>query len=341
MNDKSRKIRLSDVAREAKVSAATVSRLLGGSAEVNPQTRERITAAAKRLGFNLEAGKKSRIIAFLLSNRGVLHPFHSSVLTGAETYCAEHEYGLLFLSLNYSMNTPPEELGLPEILLNKQIVAGVIVAGTNSESLLSLFTQRRMPWIALGNNIIGEIHQNQPGMVYFDDLGGAYDLTRYLQSLGHKHIGFVGNRRLPWFARRFQAYGRAMEEAGLPIRSSELSTREGEEMGYLATKLMLRETPALTAIFAGDDAVAGGVYKAVRDSGMAIPENISVAGFNDTPEASFLHPPLTSVRVFADEVGRQLAESLLKSIAQPGHPRPQLALPTQLIRRESCASMQV
>src|SRR5579862_3094213 len=91
---KPQKIRLADVAREAKVSAATVSRLIGGHVEVNPQTRERIVEAAKRLGFDLETGRKSRIIAFLLSNRGVLHPFHSSVLTGAESYCAEHDYGL-------------------------------------------------------------------------------------------------------------------------------------------------------------------------------------------------------------------------------------------------------
>ncbi|MBT9333082.1 LacI family DNA-binding transcriptional regulator [Paracidobacterium acidisoli] len=339
MNDKSKKIRLVDVAREANVSAATVSRLIAGSAEVNPRTRERITDAAKRLGFSLETGKKSRIIAFLLSNRGVLHPFHSSVLTGAETYCAENDYGLLFLSLKYSMSTAPDELELPEILLNRQIVAGVIMAGTNSKSLTSLLTQRRMPWVALGNNIVGEMQQKQPGLVYFDDMAGAYDLTRYLQSLGHRHIGFIGDRRLPWFARRHQAYQRAMLEAGLAARSSELNTREGEEMGYLATKLMLQETPTLTAIFAGDDALAGGVYKAIRDSGMTIPDDVSVAGFNDTLEASFLHPPLTSVRVFADELGRQLAESMLKTIAEPDQPPRSLILPTQLVRRESCAAL--
>jgi len=337
---KPQKIRLADVAREAKVSAATVSRLIGGHVEVNPQTRERIVEAAKRLGFDLETGRKSRIIAFLLSNRGVLHPFHSSVLTGAESYCAEHDYGLLFLSLNYSLSTPASELELPEILQNKQIVAGVIVAGTNSESLPSLFTQRRMPWVALGNNIVGDVSPEESGMVYFDDLGGAYDLTRYLQSLGHKHIGFVGNRRLPWYARRYRSYCQAMKEAGLPIRSNALNAREGEEMGYLATKLMLQESPVLTAIFAGDDALAGGVYKAIRDRGLTIPGDISVAGFNDTLEASFLHPPLTSVRVFADELGRQLAESLLAKIIQPDLPLKPFTLPTQLVRRESSAAPQ-
>jgi DNA-binding LacI/PurR family transcriptional regulator len=337
LSDGLKKVRLADVAREARVSPATVSRFVGGRVEVNPQTRERICQAAERLGFNLESGRKSRIIAFLLSNRGVLHPFHSSVLTGAENYCAEHDYGVLFLSLKYSVNTSASELELPEILQNKQVLAGVILAGTNSESLAQLFTQRHMPWVALGNNIVGDVQRDQPGMLYFDDLGGAYDLTRYLQSLGHTNIGFVGNHLLPWYARRFQGYQRAMEEAGLPTRYSGFNGREGDEMSYLSTKLMLQESPPLTAIFAGDDALAGGVYRAIRDSGLTIPGDISVAGFNDTLEASFLHPPLTSVRVFADELGRQLAESLLKNIAKPDHPVRSLLLPTQLVRRESCA----
>jgi DNA-binding LacI/PurR family transcriptional regulator len=337
MIKKNKKVRLSDVAREAKVSPATVSRIVGGSAEVNPKTRERVIQAATRLGFDLAATKRSRVIAFILSNRGVLHPFHSSVLTGAEAYCAEHDYGLLFLPFKYSMSTPANELTLPEILQHKQIVSGVIAAGTNSENLLDLLSRRRMPWVALGNNVVGESYKGKEGAVYFDDVGGAYDVTRYLQSLGHEHIGFVGNIKLPWYARRFQGYTRAMNEAHLEVRSSELSLREGEEMGYLATKLMLQHAPLPTAILAGDDSVAADIYKAVRDSGLNIPRDISVAGFNDTLVASCLHPTLTSVRVFTDELGRHLAESLLKTIAQPDQPIRTLTLPTQLVRRESCA----
>src|ERR1700753_883634 len=101
MDQNFKKIRLGDVAREAQVSAATVSRLVSGRTEVNPQTRRRILEAAKRLGVNLEIVKKSRIVAFLLGNRGVMHSFHSSILTGAESYCAENDYGVLFLSLKY------------------------------------------------------------------------------------------------------------------------------------------------------------------------------------------------------------------------------------------------
>jgi DNA-binding LacI/PurR family transcriptional regulator len=337
MKRQNKKLKLADVARVAKVSPATVSRLITGVAGVNPETRDRIMKAALRLGFDLERGKKSRIIAFLLSNRDVLHPFHSAVLMGAEAYCAEHDYALLFLPLHYSTALASVALDLPEILQRRKIISGVIVAGTNSQNLLNLLTRRGIPWVALGNNVVGEQPPEQAGAVYFDDVGGAYELTRYLQSLGHRHIGFVGNLRMPWYARRYQGYQRAMEEANLIPRLGELNSKDAEEMGYLTTRLILQQLPPLTAIFAGDDTAARGAYKAVRDSGLNIPEDISIAGFNDTLEASSLHPLLTTVRVFTNELGKQMAELLFKRIRRPDVPTRNTALPTQLVKRESCA----
>jgi DNA-binding LacI/PurR family transcriptional regulator len=336
MSRRSPKVKLIDVARAANVSAATVSRIIGGRASVSPEMRNRVFSAAMRLGFDLDRKRKSRIIAFLLSNRGVLHPFHSSVLTGAESYCAEHNYGLLFLPLQYPTDALSEELSLPEIVQHRQIVSGVIVAGTNSRELLHLLTRRGIPWVVLGNNVIGDPQDEESGAVFFDDVLGAYELTRYLQSLGHREIGFVGNLRLPWYERRFRGYQKAMEEASLELHANELSSRDGEEMGYLATKLMLQQSPSLTAIFAGDDSSARGAYSAARDSGLEIPGDLSIAGFNDTLEACSLHPPLTSVHVFTDELGRQLAELLLKRIARPDLPAKSITLPTQLVKRGSC-----
>lgn len=338
MERRSKKVKLIDVARAANVSPATVSRLIGGRAHVTAEMRDRVIKAAIRLGFDLDRGRKSRIIAFLLSNRGVLHPFHSAVLMGAEAYCTEYNYGLLFLPFQYSTDASSEEVTLPEILQRRQIVAGTIVAGTNSRELLKLLTNRGMPWVVLGNNVIGEVKDDQSAAVFFDDIRGAYEVTQYLQSLGHREIGFVGNLRLPWYARRFRGYKNAMDEAGLKTQVKELSSRDGEEMGYLATKLMLQQSPSLTAIFAGDDSSARGAYNAVRDSGLSIPDDLSIAGFNDTLEASSLHPALTSVHVFTEELGRQLAELLISRIARPDLPAKTVTLPTQLVRRPSCGS---
>jgi DNA-binding LacI/PurR family transcriptional regulator len=339
MKEKHGKIKLADVAQKAGVSPATVSRIMNGRVQVSPETRERVVEAARRLGFDLEAEKKSRIIAFILSNRTVLHSFHSAVLMGAEDYCAAHDYGLLFLSLSYSIGLRGSDLALPEILQSRRAVSGVIVAGTNSPELLNLLTLRNMPWVALGNNIVGDTQALDGRMVHFDDLGGAYDLTRYLLSLGHQHIAFIGDLGLPWYARRFKGYCRAMEEAGLSVLSNDLTPRQPEEMGYVATRRMLQQRPSLTAAIAGDDSIAQGVYRAIRDSGLSIPRDMSVAGFNDSIEAVLLDPPLTSVRVFPDELGRHLAEALLMQLQVSGQDFGVIILPTQLVRRGSCASV--
>jgi len=339
MKRRSKTVKLSDVAHEARVSTATVSRFVSARGGITPETRGRIIEAAARLGFDLERGRKSRIIGFLLSNRHALHPFHSAVLMGAQAYCAEHDYAVLFLPFHYATAAEANEVRLPEVLLQRKIVSGVIVAGTNSRPLLELLTAKGIPWVVLGNNVIaaGDGELSGGDAVYFDDIDGAYELTRYLQTLGHRQIAFIGKLSLPWYSRRYQGYARAMHEAGLTVQVNERNFREGEDMGYLATKLILQHAHAPTAIFAGDDSTGRGVYQAARDCGLRIPQDLSVAGFNDIPEAAALHPPLTSVRVFTDELGKQLAEVLLSRIARPDSPPQTLDLPTQLIRRESCA----
>jgi len=319
---------------------ATVSRVANGKENVTPRLRERVIKAAVKLGFDLNS-KKSRIVAFILSNRAVLHAFHSMVLVGAEAYCAANNYGVLFLPLQYSSRTPWQDLDVPKILQHREIIRAVIVAGTNSQNLLDLLTRWGIPFVVLGNNVLGEWKSEDCGAVYFDDIDGAYEMTRYLLSLGHHKIWYVGNCRLPWFERRREGYRRAMEEAGLTPRIGDLDldSHNGEDIGYLATKSILKRGEAVTAIFAGEDAAARGAYKAIQDAGLRIPRDISVAGFNDTAEASALNPPLSSVRVFTDQVGKQMAELVLKRVSRPDLPPEVITIPTQLVKRESCVPL--
>lgn len=330
------KVGIDDVAREARVSMATVSRVANGSHSVTPRLRARVHKASVKLGYDLDGKNKSRIIAFILSNRAVLHPFHSAVLVGAEAYCAAHDYGLLFLPVRYPPDVPWKELHLPLVLQRHDVVRGAIVAGTNSQNLLDFLSYKGVGFVALGNNVAGDWHKADYSAVYFDDVEGAYGLTRHLQTLGHRHIWFVGNCRMPWFQRRFEGYRKAMEEAGLPVLKNDLDSDDGEVIGFLSTKSILKSGAPLTAIFAGEDTAARGVYKALQEAGLRIPEDISVAGFNDIPEAAALIPPLTSVRVFTDQVGKQMAELVLKRIAQPDLPPEVITVPTQLMKRESC-----
>jgi DNA-binding LacI/PurR family transcriptional regulator len=329
------KVGLREIAALAKVSASTVSRVLNGNSRVDPTIRKIVLDAAARLDVDLSQRNKSKALAFLLSNRAVLHAFHSRVLSGAEAHCAAHGWDMVFLSFNYSPNATREELHLPKVVQRRDVIGGLILAGTNSTNLLDLLDHKGIPYVALGNNIFGNLQDLKHDLVFSDDTQGGFDMTRYLISLGHRDIWFVGNVRLPWFARLFAGYRRAMEGAALVARHTSIDSEQDTEAGYLGTKYLLSRGEPVTAIFAGNDPTAHGVYKGLRDSGLKIPDDISVVGCDDTV-GTWLYPGLSTVREFPEQLGKQMVELILNRITKPGLEPQRLTLPTELIKRDSC-----
>jgi DNA-binding LacI/PurR family transcriptional regulator len=335
VQDVPKKATFREVAKRAGVSAPTVSRLVTGRAYVSPQIAERVKSAARQLGVDLFRGSRSKVIVFVLSNRDMLRSFHAHILAGTEAYCAARGWNTLFLTFRYQACVPWKELHLPPILERRDAVSGFVVAGTNFTNLLELLNHKDIPFAVLGNNVVGEWKPDGYDVVWFDDIQGAYEITQHMLSLGHRDLWYVGNMHLPWYARRYQGYARAMEEAGISPCVSHIESDNNGDIGFLATKSILARRQRVTAIFAGADCVAEGVYRALRDSGLSVPQHVSVAGFDDI-EASFLHPHLTTVRVFTEQIGKCLAEMVLTRIESPGKAFRQLTIPTQLVRRDSC-----
>jgi DNA-binding LacI/PurR family transcriptional regulator len=335
MDSKKTKLGLREIASAAKVSIATVSRVLNGNSRVDPAIRKSVLAAAAELDIDLSQRNKTKALAFLLSNRPMQHAFHSAILLGAEAYCASHNWEMIFQASNYPSQVLGKEFQLPKVVQRHDIIRGVILAGTNSSDLLDLLTYKDVPFVVLGNNVMGEVENPQYDVVFSDDIQGGRDITRYLLGLGHRHIWFVGNIRLPWFARCFEGYRRAMEEAGLPPRCSTIDSEDETDIGYLGTKSLLAKGEPVTAIFAGNDPTAHGVYKGLRDSGLDIPGDISVVGCDDTV-GSWLYPALTTIREFPEQLGKQMVELLVNRITNPSQERQQVTLPTELIKRDSC-----
>jgi LacI family transcriptional regulator len=330
---KTAKTRLLDVARHAKVSPATVSRVANGNPQVDPQIQAAVYATAKKLGVDLTLHRKNRTIAFVLGNRDTVNEFQSKVLLGAEGYCAQNDWDLQFISFRRDLNAPPTNLQLPHALTKANRPAGVILSGTHSVSILAALREIRIPFSVMGNNIVGDWRPDEYDCVYTDDMRGSAELTRHFIAQGHTAIWYVGNLRLPWFARCAKGYEEAMKEAGLEPRFREIHS-EDRELGYLAVKSLLARGERPTALFVGTDQAASGAYQALQESGIRIPDDVSVAGFNDTI-GDVLHPGLTSVREFPRELGTHLAEFTLRRIQEPELPIQQLLLPTELIRRES------
>lgn len=330
-----KKTSFQELAKLAKVSTATVSRIVRGNVNVDPLIRARVRKAAGELGIDLEQrrNEKSTIIAFILANRNVLHTFQARVLSGAENYCSSQNKELLFLSLRYSPTVPPREFHLPQILSQRALVRAVILGGTNSANMLSALREREIPFAVLGNNVVGPWTPAEYDAVYSDDIQGAFDLTLYLIEHGHSDIWFIGDSELPWYARCAQGYRESMGQAGLQPRFSEIHSND-RELGYLATRSILSRREPVTAVIAGSDQIARGVYEALNQSGVRIPDDISVAGFNDS-EASLIHPTLTSVQEFPEELGKHLAEFVLRRIQEPEREPQQLTIPTRVVVRES------
>ena len=330
-----KKTTLHHLAREAKVSPATVSRIVACNPTVDPTIRAQVHKVAERLGIDLAQRRKgnSRIIAFILANRDVLHSFQARVLLGAETYCTQQNWELLFMSFRYSPDVPAEALHLPQILSARTNARAIILGGTNSANLLEALHRRGLPFAVLGNNVVGKWDRTVCDVAYSDDVPGAQEATAHLISRGHTAIGFIGNLQLPWYDRCATGYRRAMTAAGLEPRCWDLRS-DGTQLGYLAAKSLLSKGEKLTAILAGSDQVAAGVYGALRESNISVPAQMSVIGINDT-QGALLSPPLTSVRTFPEEIGRHLAEFVLQRLQDSSLPRQEIAIPTQLVHRES------
>lgn len=332
------KTTLRDIAKLANVSSATVSRVANGNPQVDEQIQARVYAAARELGIDLTSTRKNRVIAFVLGNRDSLNEFQSRILLGAEGYCNQHGWDLQFISFRCDLSAPAGNLRLPQALTRQDRTSGVILSGTHSVSIMSALRERRVPFSVVGNNIIGEWRHEDYDCVATDDVRGSAEITQHLISLGHRRIWFIGDRSLPWYARCAQGYRQSMDDAGLESRYSEIRS-EDRELGYLAVKSLLAKNANPTALFVGSDQAATGVYRALQESGIRVPNDISVAGFNDTM-GDVLYPALTSVREFPKELGIHLAEFTLRRIQERDIPPQQLLMPTELIRRDSIRAIE-
>jgi DNA-binding LacI/PurR family transcriptional regulator len=335
------KSRYREVARSANVSLATVYRVIGRDGRVAPELAARIRRAAGELGVDLVSkARRPRVFTFLLANRPMLHPFHARVLVGAQAYCAERNSLILFLPLQYSPNVPFDREQVPYLFRKPGSVDGFIVGGTNTRNLLDFLVDIRVPFAVLANNVMDEWEPEKYDAVWMDDVGGLSEATRHLLSLGHRDVWYIGSRRFP-MVRAIRGYQQAMQSAGLPERVSECTSDDERESGYLAVKSILSGGERVSAIVTQNDSIAQGAYQALRAAGLRIPEDVSVVGVGDRPEAAALDPPLTTVWGFPDQVGRCLAELVLRRQECPELLPQQTIVPMQLIMRQSCARVNV
>jgi DNA-binding LacI/PurR family transcriptional regulator len=335
-------VTIRDVARRAGVAVGTVSRVMNSQPDVNSELRERVQRALKELNYRpnaraqIFARNSSPVVSFILSNRDFLHPFHSRVLQGVEEYCEESGFFVIYTRFHYSSSVPPAELQLPSVLQSHGIADCVILAGANFENFTKSLDKRKVEYVLMANNF-GSWENREPyDQVRFDDFSGAVEATRYLISLGHRDIWFIGDTSLPWYRNRHEGFCKAMKEAGLEPFAQTLGLSDDRFLnGLNSIQMILEQDRRVTAVLAGNDEVAHGVWEGLQKAHKDVPHDLSLIGFDDQHGMARLQS-LTSVHVNAIEIGRQLAKMAVAKIKVKGRRLPEVLLPTTLVKRETC-----
>ena len=335
-------VTLKQVSQHAKVAAGTVSRVINQHPNVDAALRERVEKAIRDLNYRPNARAQifvrnaSPIISFILSNRSFLHPLHSRILQGVEAHCEEAGHFVLFTRFSYQPETAPGDLRLPGVLRSHGIADSVILAGTNYQNFTEALDELSAKYVMLANNFVSATPRPPFDQVRFNDDAGAFEATRHLIELGHKDIWYIGDTALPWYHARHVAYVRAMEQAGLkPCAQTVALSDDYFQNGLASARMILDGKRPVTAIFAGTDELAFGVWEGLRQRSLEVPRDISLIGFDNHSGAHKL-PQLTSVSVDAEEVGKQLAILAISKLRQDCRPMPEVVIPATLVKRETC-----
>ncbi|MGE6607296.1 LacI family DNA-binding transcriptional regulator [Halomonas sp. NPDC076908] len=334
MNNELQHALLADVAREAGVSTASVSRVLNRAPHVSSQLRVRVEAAVDKLGYvphgSARALASSRIGAIGALVPTLDNPIFSTGINRLEQRLKHHDYRLLIATYRYDLD---DELEALNTLIQQGVDGLVLIGHDHRPSALTTLKRRRLPFLTCWHSIDDP---NWPS-IGFDNTAPAQTLAEHLLSLGHRQLAVVSapvesNDRARG---RLQGFLQAAEQAGCAIPPERVVTvAYGIAEGFQAFETLMRlETPP-TAILCGNDILAFGVMLAAQRAGVRIPDDLSVTGFDDLPQARFMTPALTTVAVPAADIGYQVADALVARIAGETLPHRQL-LDAPLVIRDS------
>jgi DNA-binding LacI/PurR family transcriptional regulator len=322
---------MADVARLAGVSHQTVSRVLNDHPNVRAPTRDRVLAAIRELAYRPNAAartlvtRRTHTLGVISVDTMLYGP--TSMLYGFER-AAHDAYFVSIASLpaldrRSMLDAVDRFVG--------QGVEGIVVIATHDSGVAALaHVPPEVPIVALGCGTHASISS-----VAVDNEEGAITATRYLLGLGHTTVHHIAGPATNLdAAERVIGWRRALREAGAP----EPAVLDGDWSAASGYELAGQLTEPATAILCGNDTMALGVLRALAERGLRVPQDVSVVGFDDIPEARYYTPPLTTVRQDFGEVGRQALNVLVERMSGAGDPEPKIRVSTELVARRSAAA---
>jgi len=327
-------VTIKDVAREAGVSVATVSRVWNDADFVSPETRQRVAEVAARLGYSPHGAARSLITRTTFA-LGVLLPdlygeFFSEIIRGIDHVVQAAGYHILVSSSHESKDEIDAALRSM-----RGRVDGMIIMSSDLEAQRTLHTlQGSFPVVLLN----GDAGSKAFDTITIENHEGAREMTRHLAARGHRRIAMIaGPQRNHDAAERLRGYRTALTENGIELDESLVVRGDFSELsGHRAVKPLLALESRPTAIFAANDSMAIGALSALRESDLHVPHDMAVAGFDDIPLARYMNPPLSTVHVDISQLGARAAALLLLSLQKGIRPHEHLQLSTTLVIRASC-----
>jgi DNA-binding LacI/PurR family transcriptional regulator len=325
---------ITQIAQIAGVSVPTVSKVLNGRADVSTPTRERVEQVIEQYGFvrnraarALRKGKTGLVDMILprLDDEYFL-PIIEGAVQGLR------EAGVRLVLTSYS-DQPEEEVQRIDTVADRSM-DGVLVV-LPSEETVDYLERSDLPFVLIHNQ--GGLLSMVPS-VRITSWEGGFVATSHLINLGHRRIAYIGKTaRTRDGIERIAGYRAALDAAHLLIDPQlECAGNFNEVDGYNATRILLALPEPPTAIFAGNDRQAAGVYRALHEVGLTVPGDMSVIGFDNLPFTELLSPPLTTIHAPRLELGRTAAAMLLRLINGEQLEMPRVVLPTHFIERQSC-----
>ncbi|MFB9613541.1 LacI family DNA-binding transcriptional regulator [Kutzneria kofuensis] len=324
---------MADVAREAGVSGQTVSRVANGRSNVDADTRERVLAAMRRVGYRPNSAARAlrngrfRSIGVIISSLSTFG--NSRTLDAIAAAVVDHDFSIVLMTVPRS--TQGEVTGAFS-RLNEQAVDGVIILIEQHQLDRSeIEVPQGLPVVVIDSNA-----RYPSPVIDTDQAEGAASATRHLLELGHATVWHIAGPPQSYAAeRRLRSWQAVLEAAGRtvpPVLVGDWSAASGYEHGR-----RLAADPSVTAVFAANDQMALGLVRALHEAGRDVPGDVSVVGFDDMDEAAHFWPPLTTVRQSFDAVGRHAVAALVSEIADGRRESTLIHVPTELVVRASTA----
>jgi len=333
-----KEVTLKEVAKYAKVSTMTVSRVIHNKNVVSPRLRKRVERAIKELNYipnewaQSFRSKNSRVVGLIV--RDITNPYYSHFVRVIENEVKKHDLSLLLYDSGEKFELEKEAINL---FLRKRVEGIIIVpfeegiVPTHIENLKT----RGIPFV-----ILGKLPSAKTDCVTFQDVKASYLATKYLIELGHKDIVHIrGPHNVVAIKSREEGFRKALEESGIPFRKN--CVVEGGSLrkhGYEAVQQLLKKRKPPTAIFTFNDLLAIGAMRALREKGLKIPDDVSIVGFDDIEDSSYTEPPLTTIRQPIDKMAEAAIDLLLDKIQGKRSKKEfgEVSFEPFLIERKSC-----